>query len=127
MLMDVNINSGQIEVKSQFGSVFLYSHENGDNLLNVLWKVLSKNIRWDDADYFARMIFCNMIPKDEWDEELGYGIGPVEYYSASLLIVVNIVKQTIYISKYDMINKKFDNKTYSFAEFLNEYVAEANL
>lgn len=125
--MNVNINSGQIEVKSQFGSVFLYSHENGDDLLNAVWKVLSKKIRWDDADYLTRMIFCTMVPKEEWDNEKGYGIGPIEYYTASLLISVNTVKQTIYISKYDMINNKFNNTTFNFDDFVNDYISEATL
>ena len=70
--MKVVEDSGQIEVISPFGRVYLYTHEQADVLVQQVHDVLSQKTRWDDPDYLSRMLFCNMIPKENWHGEKGY-------------------------------------------------------
>jgi hypothetical protein len=104
----------------------LYTHSTADDLINVVNNVLSKNVRWDDPDYLARMIFCKMIPVEDWDNENGFGIGTQLYMDIQMLISLDTVHQTIKISS--SFEKYITNSiTMSFDDFINKYADSAEL
>lgn len=53
--------------------VYLYQHWDGDGLVNTVQAALARQERWDDDQYLARIIFCQMV-KDDIDGTTGYGI-----------------------------------------------------
>ena len=68
-------NRAQIAIKMSVRSkVYLYTHWNGSEHLEILRSVLARHARWDDEEYLARMIFSAMI-KNDIESETGYGIG----------------------------------------------------
>jgi len=65
----------QIGIKQHNGSkIYLYSHWNGEEVYKALARALGREQRWDDPEYLARIIFCEMV-KGQESEETGYGIG----------------------------------------------------
>jgi hypothetical protein len=124
--MEINFNTGQIEVVGPYGRVYLYSHNTANELVSVVSDVLSRQVRWDDPDYLSRMIFCRMIPKNKWDNELGFGIGTQLYKDVNMLITLDTVHQTIKISS--AFETYITNSiTMSFDDFLNKYADSAEL
>jgi hypothetical protein len=124
--METNFNTGQIEIVGPYGRVYLYTHETANELINVVSDVLCRVARWDDPDYLARMIFCRMIPKNKWDDELGFGIGTQLYKDVNMLISLDTVHHTIKISSY------FDSSatrgiSMHFEDFINKYADNADL
>lgn len=82
---------GQIQI----GNVYLYTHWGGAELKETLKSALSRKQRWDDEEYLARIIFCEMI-KGEEQEETGYGIGTSKHSDLNYpLLVVDIENQQI--------------------------------
>lgn len=124
--METNLNSGQVEIIGLYGRVYLYTHSNSKDLINVMHEVLSKKVRWDDPDYLARMIFCKMIPLDEWDSELGYGIGTQLYKDVNILVSIDTVHQTINISSY-RDKQLIHGKVGSFTHFIKNFADDAEL
>ena len=54
--------------------VYLYTHWDGSELPAIVVNALHRGKgRWDDDQYLARIIFCEMI-KNDVDGETGYGI-----------------------------------------------------
>ena len=53
--------------------VYLYSHNYGSDLPDIVRAALEREQRWDDDAYLARIIFCQMV-KGDVDGETGYGI-----------------------------------------------------
>jgi hypothetical protein len=53
--------------------VFLYSHWSGSELPQIVQRALARRQRWDDSQYLARIIFCEMVRGSE-AEETGFGI-----------------------------------------------------
>ena len=124
--MEINFNTGQIEIVGPYGRVYLYSHNTANELVRVVSDVLSRQVRWDDPDYLSRMIFCRMIPKNKWDDELGFGIGTQLYKDVNMLITLDTVHQTIKISS--AFETYITNSiTMSFDDFLNKYADSAEL
>jgi hypothetical protein len=124
--MEINFNTGQIEIVGPYGRVYLYSHNTANELVSVVSDVLSRQVRWDDPDYLSRMIFCRMIPKNKWDNELGFGIGTQLYKDVNMLITLDTVHQTIKISS--AFETYITNSiTMSFDDFLNKYADSAEL
>ena len=124
--MEINFNTGQIEIVGPYGRVYLYSHNTANELVSVVSDVLSRQVRWDDPDYLSRMIFCRMIPKNKWDDELGFGIGTQLYKDVNMLITLDTVLQTIKISS--AFETYITNSiTMSFDDFLNKYADSAEL
>jgi hypothetical protein len=124
--MEINFNTGQVEIIGPYGRVYLYTHNSGNTLVNVINDVLSRKIRWDDPDYLARLIFCRMIPKDKWDDELGFGIGTQLYKDINLLVSLDTVHQTIKISSAFDIYITNSIKM-SFLDFINNFADTAEL
>lgn len=124
--MVINSNSGQVEIIGLYGRVYLYTHSNAKDLINIIQEILTKKVRWDDPDYLTRMIFCKMIPQNEWDNETGYGIGTQLYKDVNILISLDTFHQTIKLSSFE--NGHFINgKTASFAYFIKNFANDADL
>ena len=122
--MKINPNSGQVEIISPFGRVYLYTHDTSRNLLSNVYNVLSVEKRWDDPDYLARMIFCEMIPQEFWNSDSGFGIGTQLYVDTELLISLDTVAQKITVSSG---MHEFENFNMSFKEFIVDFLKDAKL
>lgn len=86
--------------------VYLYTHWNGSSLESTVKKALSRKQRWDDPEYLARIIFDEMIGKDQ-GEETGYGIGGEQHGDVRMLIIVNCQKQTVTIEGCTLTMEEF--------------------
>lgn len=124
--MEINVNSGQIEVIGLYGTIFLYTNKEAYNLTNVVMNVLSAKVHWDDPDYLSRMLFCNMVPKDQWYDTNGFGIGTQMYVDVKLLITLDLVHQKITLIDYDKYHK-YVKSVYTFTEFINKFTTDAEL
>lgn len=86
---------GNIEVKDEQGSVFLYSHWGGSELPATLASALDRGIgRWTDQPYLARIIFCEMVRGDV-EGETGYGISYAECDPEHPTLVVDCTERTV--------------------------------
>lgn len=96
--------------------IFLYTHWGSKTIVNDLKKWL-KHVRprWDDDEYFTRIIFSQMI-KEDIDGETGYGIGISEHGDIERLISINIKRQVVTV-----VNNHTNNisKYASFDDFIN--------
>lgn len=124
MKVDTNPNSAQVHILSEYGSVYLYTHDHADTLVKDVHDVLSRRLRWDDPDYLTRMIFCQMVCKDSWEDDKGYGIGTQFYMDVNVLITLDFKHQTVLISAVDPGYPKY---TMTFEEFVEEYFKKAVL
>ena len=107
----------QVKIKGhQDACVYLYTHWGGYNLEDVVRAALALEERWDDTEYLARIIFCHMMG-DNVKETTGYGIGTEEHGDIDLLITVDTIQQTVLMHH---VNRDFDDKKFSFEDFINE-------
>jgi hypothetical protein len=68
---------GNIQVR--FGdndSVWFYTHWRGYMLPQIVANALDRHERWDDPSYLARIIFCELCPIEQHEDETGFGISP---------------------------------------------------
>jgi len=75
-------------------AVFLYSHWGGAGLPEVLRSALQRKMRWEDASYLARIIFCEMVRGYE-REETGFGIGVSRPDNDRDFLVVDVTRQVV--------------------------------
>jgi len=55
--------------------VWMYTHWDGHGIKNVLKDALQRGVgRWDDGPYLARIVFCQLIKGEKWDDTTGYGL-----------------------------------------------------
>lgn len=120
--MEINENSGQVEVVSPFGRIYLYTHDHAARLTNDVYSALVAGQRWDDADYLAKIIFCHMVPLECWEQDRGYGIGTQLYVDINLLITVDTVKQQVTITSAKDKSFRYQG---TFQEFVEEYTKGA--
>ena len=120
----INYNSGQIQIIAPHYSVYLYTHEYAKTLVGIVHAVLSKQKRWDDPDYLSRMLFCAMIPPNEWDSEKGFGIGSQYYVDTNLLIVIDLAESVISISSF---GSGVDNIKMDMKDFVQNFYNSAEL
>lgn len=125
--MDTNMNSGQIEIKGPYGSVFLYTHDLAHDILHVVYGVLSKKIKWDDPDYLSRMLFCKMVPAEFWNSDKGFGIGTQMYHDIKLLVTIDVVSQKIIITNFEMQGSLARSLHYEFDKFVENFTDGASL
>jgi hypothetical protein len=125
--METNKNSGQIEIKGPYGSVFLYTHDLAHNILNIVHEVLNKKVKWEDPDYLARMLFCKMIPPEFWKSDSGFGIGTQMYHDIKLLITIDVINYKIIISNLDKTGDITRSLHYDFQNFIDDFTNSANL
>ena len=84
----------QVLVKQGKEQVYLYSHWGSGSILKTVKTALSKRWRWNDMEYLARIIFCEMV-KDDINGEVGYGIGASQHGDLDNLVTVDVSKQTV--------------------------------
>lgn len=122
--MNIQKDSAQVEIISSAGRVYLYAHTGAPSITKVVHDALSKRKRWDDPDYLARMIFCEMIPREHWESDLGYGIGSVLYTSTNVLISVDTQRQRVIVQS--ALNKH-ESHSYTFDSFVESFASDAKL
>ena len=120
----INYNSGQVQIIGADYSVYLYTHDYAKVLVGIVHDVLSKQKRWDDPDYLTRMIFCAMIPPNEWDSETGFGIGTQYYVDTNLLITIDLTENFISISSF---GSGVDNVKMDMEDFVQNFYNSAEL
>lgn len=90
-------NRANIVVKQYpdtLGEIFLYSHWDGEELVDVLHAALSRRARWDDTAYLTRIIFCHMVAGDVLGAT-GYGISVERPDNSHDYIVVDVANQEV--------------------------------
>lgn len=122
--MEIQKDSAQVEIISSSGRVYLYSHSDAASITKVVHEALSKRKRWDDPDYLARMIFCEMVPSEFWESDSGYGIGNLLYTSTNVLVSVDVVRQKIIVQS--ALNKH-ELHSYTFESFVESFASDAKL
>jgi hypothetical protein len=120
----INYNSGQIHIIGANYSVYLYTHDYAKTLVGIVHDVLSKQQRWDDPDYLTRMLFCAMIPPNEWDSETGFGIGTQYFVDTNLLITIDLAETIICISSF---GSGVDNIRMDMNDFVQNFYDSAEL
>ena len=100
--------------KSEESPVVLYTHWGAKRMLGDLITALSKEERWNDAPYLSRMIFCQMVGRDN-HATTGYGILTDNVGDAEEEIVVDIDRQ-------EVIRKRLghDNQRFTFSELIED-------
>ncbi len=121
---EIRLDSGQVEIISPYGRVYLYTHNYAANLVSDVYRVLSQHKRWDDPDYLSRMIFCEMIPPELWNSDTGFGIGTQMYADVNLLITIDTVKKIIKISSH---GNNIDDIKMTLTDFVNNFYNNASL
>ena len=104
-------NRGQVLIKDE--SIYLYTHWQGSNLINIVREALSRKQCWDDPEYLARIVFSTMTKGYE-DEETGFGIGNKQHGDINFLIELDCATQQIRIV--NILTGKEEFKT--FKEFV---------
>jgi len=122
--MNINKNSGQVEIVGPYGRVYLYTHSGAGSLVNDVHSVLSMRQRWDDPDYLAKMVFCKMVPVECWNTDTGFGIGTQLYADINLLITVDTITQKISLQTATDKHYKIKN---SFEDFVANFLSKADI
>ncbi len=94
---------------------YIYTHWAGCDLPNAVHAALARKERWDDEEYFARIVFDAIVKHD--NGTTGYGIGTdvhgdVEYP----VLVIDCQAQKIHRTKAGRGDTP--QKSWTFAEFL---------
>jgi len=99
----------QMDNENKIG-LYLYTHWGGALLKKTVQKVLAKTERWNDSQYLARMIFCQMLQDFEGKLEgiTGFGISTFEGDNDNPTIEVNVPLQKVIT----------EDKEWSFEEFI---------
>jgi hypothetical protein len=102
--------------------IWLYGHWMGSDSINVTRDVLNKQDRWNDSQYFARMLFSEMV-KGSLDETTGYGISTYMCDNEYPIIVLDFGSQTAWLEDTDWNDLNRNIKTLTepipFKQFLN--------
>ena len=107
-----------ILVKKGEEQVCLYTHWAGSELPETLQKALQRGEqRWNDFQYLTRIIFCEMIARDELEGLTGYGITQVPHDGSDRVIQVNVDAQTVQTPRKDAV---------SFADFIKREATWGN-
>lgn len=84
-----------VVIKDRSDQVCLYTHWSGSELPSILRAALIRGkSRWNDGQYLARIIFCEMVRGSEMDLT-GYGISQTIGDGADNVIYVDIGAQTV--------------------------------
>jgi hypothetical protein len=79
-------------------SLFLYTHWRGSDLPEIIQSALSHKQRWDDEQYLARIIFCEMIKGDESGHS-GFGISTYCGDGDDKILEINVSNQQVGINE----------------------------
>ena len=78
----------------EFRGVYLYTHWAGTELPETLQSALRRGERWDDEQYLARIVFCEMVKGNE-SGETGYGISVSLGDGGGRILRVDTTSQTV--------------------------------
>lgn len=79
----------QVCIKEGSSKVYLYGHRSGTRIYKAAAQAIREvPERHSDSEYFARAVFCRMIPADQRLGETGFGIGTVVHGDTSYPIPV---------------------------------------
>ena len=93
---------GNIVVQESLGKrVYFYTHWQGSEVKSIVKKALSREQRWDDASYLARIIFSTLVPQEQWNKETGFGISASAAMDAHTIIVVDVASQSVWLENTD--------------------------
>ena len=88
--------------------IFFYTHWSGSDLEAIIANALIRGKeRWNDGQYLARIVFCEMVMEDVLGKT-GYGISTIVGDGDGRYVTIDTQKQTA---------TGFDGKERSFAEF----------
>jgi hypothetical protein len=101
------------EIKTEDGSIFVYTHWGGFDLPETAKKaVVSAKSRWDDLPYAARIIVDQLtIPGRDQTEGYGLMLKPDaedEYNNDEPSVIINLLKQTLTINGEGSAEYTFD-------------------
>jgi len=125
--MGINENSGQIEIIGEYGSVFLYTHDLAHTLIHAIHDILSKKEKWNDPDYFTRMLFCRIVPPELWNTNDGFGIGTQMYADVKFFITVDLTLKKLTITNWNDLGTNCRAIHYKFEDFIDNFVNNASL
>lgn len=109
---------GNIELIYPDGnSVWFYTHWRGYKLSEIVAMGLHRGAgRWNDPDYLARIIFCELVPVDEHYSETGFGISTAQGD-------YNYPDVTVNFSIQKVVGQ--DRLTYTYQEFIDTHLAKS--
>jgi hypothetical protein len=98
--------------------VYLYGHWSGYDMPEILRAALVRgNGRWNDPQYLARIIFCELVKNDP-NGTTGYGISARVHDNEYPIIVVDCEKQEIRLeAESDSTHKPRNPKTWPMADY----------
>lgn len=77
--------------------VWFYGHWSGWRMPAVLQHaIIDGKDRWQDPTYFARIVFCRLVPKDSLFETTSFGIGTALSDNEYPIIVADCAKQIVF-------------------------------
>ena len=77
---------GQVHIKDL--GVWLYTHWKATELPDTIRRALARKERWDNPEYLARIIFCEMI-RDDIEGTTGYGIGAGQHGDVDRVVEID--------------------------------------
>ena len=86
------------QVKIKDTGVFLYTHWNGYRLVDDVKQALAREVRWDDPEYLARIIFDQMT-EGSHGSETGHGISTSQHGDVGLVIELDCKKKIVSIKE----------------------------
>ena len=105
--------------RDTWGGVYLYSHWAGSDLPFLLQRALDRGRdRWGDSQYFARILFCEMI-RDDVEGLTGFGISSKMWDNEHLVIRVNDLDQIVSFHEAGREAQRDDEaiKSWSYEEY----------
>jgi len=95
--------------------VVLYGHWSGSELPELLRKAIARRQRWDDSQYFARIVFDAMT-KGEYGNETGFGISTRIQDNSYPVLIADVDTQQVYTADEEDLAVPTSHK-FSFKEF----------
>lgn len=98
--------------------VYLYTHWGAPGLVKTVQRALARRERWNDPEYLARIIFCEMV-KGEEHEPTGFGIGGEQHGDVWRIVEVHCAEDKVRVLDIGWEEQK-DTVAFqgSFTEFL---------
>jgi hypothetical protein len=88
---------GQVLIKDE--GIYLYTHWGATELTETVRRAMAKRRRWDDPEYLARIIFDEMIGKEQ-GQETGFGISKNKHGDVWKLITVDCKPQKVTVEEH---------------------------
>ncbi len=88
---------GQVRFINEEGEVWFYTHWGASDLVGVVQAGLRRGRgRWDDSEYLARILFCELVGAHTAGVT-GYGIGLSRHSDVWQVVTVDAVEQTVLV------------------------------